>query len=540
MLAPSISKKFISVCLVLSIFCSFTNIYAVEGQFQINATVGADATAPSTPIGLIATAVSTSQIDLSWTASTDNVAVTGYKIYRDTVYVATVAGTTYSDIGLLSATNYSYTVSAIDATLNESAQSASASATTFTAPVAITGGGSPSGGRSPVIYDVLVTPSKTGATISWKTIMPTVDTLSWGKTQGYEMGTSPEAIASIVHSMSISGLTPATAYLYQIEAVNGYGVRAYLSNQSFITLSLEAGAINATQFTATARTSDILLKWVNPLTSGFSNVRVVRSDSFYPADPNDGEVIYEGSASTMTDINVVVGTRYYYTLFVKYVDGAYSSGLTADARIAKQGEVVPPVDVFESLPDAPRVHPLINALTFQDFDFIQDGKNIANFENGKTVAIDGNKNLTVSLDYSKVPEVLKTIAITLTDPEDSTNTFSFLLRVNSAKTSYIATIGPLGKSGKYGVRISIIDFKNRGLKKIVGSLEASVGEAINDNRNLFYRIWVLIEENFLNLILLLVLLYLVFRSLKAMVERNRKKSLYVCDIEADSSGKDTQ
>jgi len=37
---------------------------------------------PSTPTGLLASAVSSSQINLSWTASTDNVGVTGYRVYR--------------------------------------------------------------------------------------------------------------------------------------------------------------------------------------------------------------------------------------------------------------------------------------------------------------------------------------------------------------------------------------------------------------------------------------------------------------------------
>ena len=42
-----------------------------------------DTTAPTSPANLVATVVSSSQIDLSWNASTDNVAVTGYRVYRD-------------------------------------------------------------------------------------------------------------------------------------------------------------------------------------------------------------------------------------------------------------------------------------------------------------------------------------------------------------------------------------------------------------------------------------------------------------------------
>lgn len=92
---------------------------------------GSDTTAPSVPSGLTATAASTSQINLSWTASTDNVGVTGYKIYRNGSYLTSVTGTSYSNTGLAMGTTYSYTVSAYDAASNESAQSAAKDETTW-------------------------------------------------------------------------------------------------------------------------------------------------------------------------------------------------------------------------------------------------------------------------------------------------------------------------------------------------------------------------------------------------------------------------
>jgi chitodextrinase len=92
-----------------------------------------DTTAPSVPTGLIATGSSPSQIDLSWNASTDNVGVTGYKVYRDGVAteIATVTtGTSFTDGGLLTGSTHSYTVAAFDAANNLSAKSATATATT--------------------------------------------------------------------------------------------------------------------------------------------------------------------------------------------------------------------------------------------------------------------------------------------------------------------------------------------------------------------------------------------------------------------------
>jgi chitinase len=60
---------------------------------------------------------------LSWNASTDNVGVTGYRIYRDGIQVADVSSTTYQDTGLSKDTTYVYTISAYDAVGNESSQS---------------------------------------------------------------------------------------------------------------------------------------------------------------------------------------------------------------------------------------------------------------------------------------------------------------------------------------------------------------------------------------------------------------------------------
>ncbi len=90
-----------------------------------------DATPPTIPTGLTGTAVSATQINLSWTASTDNVAVTGYRVYRGGALITTLGNvTTFQNTGLTASTAYSYTVQAIDAAGNASAQSAAANTTT--------------------------------------------------------------------------------------------------------------------------------------------------------------------------------------------------------------------------------------------------------------------------------------------------------------------------------------------------------------------------------------------------------------------------
>jgi chitodextrinase len=93
-----------------------------------------DTIAPSVPTNLVATAVSASQINLSWIAATDNVGVTGYRIYRNGAQIATTAQTSYANTGLAAATAFTYKVAAYDAAGNVSAQSAQVTATTNAQP----------------------------------------------------------------------------------------------------------------------------------------------------------------------------------------------------------------------------------------------------------------------------------------------------------------------------------------------------------------------------------------------------------------------
>jgi hypothetical protein len=83
-----------------------------------------DTTPPSVPTGLGATVVSSTEIDLAWSPSTDDVAVAGYRIYRDGVLVHTTPATAFADTGLAGSTTYAYAIAAFDYANNASAQSA--------------------------------------------------------------------------------------------------------------------------------------------------------------------------------------------------------------------------------------------------------------------------------------------------------------------------------------------------------------------------------------------------------------------------------
>jgi chitodextrinase len=99
-----------------------------------------DTQAPSVPTSLTASASSATQVDLSWQASTDNVGVAGYTIYRDNAVLNTVLGSTlaYTDNTVTGSMTYTYSIDAFDAAGNYSAQSTPVSVTTPAIPSSLT------------------------------------------------------------------------------------------------------------------------------------------------------------------------------------------------------------------------------------------------------------------------------------------------------------------------------------------------------------------------------------------------------------------
>jgi len=183
---------------------SSLNVMADALRFLL---VSDDLTPPSTPSNLSATAVSSSQINLSWNASTDNVGVAGYKVYRNGTQVATTSATSYSDTGLAELTTYTYEVSAYDAMGNESAKSSQAVATTLDG-----------------------TPPSVPTGLSASAVAPTRISLTWSASTdnvgvaGYKIYRNGGQIAtSTSTSYTDTTCSPSTSYTYTVAAYDAIG-----------------------------------------------------------------------------------------------------------------------------------------------------------------------------------------------------------------------------------------------------------------------------------------------------------------------------
>src|SRR5438874_2480787 len=170
-----------------------------------------------------ATATSASQINLAWSASTDNVGVTGYRVERcqgagctTFTQVATPTGTSFNDTGLAAGTSYGYQVRATDAAGNLSAYSSVVSATTqtpdTTAPTAPTGLSATAASSAQI-------------NLAWTASTDNVGVTGYRveRCQGAGCTTFAQIAAPTTTSFNNTGLTAGTSYSYQVRAADAAG-----------------------------------------------------------------------------------------------------------------------------------------------------------------------------------------------------------------------------------------------------------------------------------------------------------------------------
>jgi endo-1,4-beta-xylanase len=196
-----------------------------------------DTTAPSAPTNLMSPSQTSSSINLSWTASTDNVGVTGYDILRAPgttggtfAVIGTSTTTTFSNTGLTAATTFRYQVRARDAANNMSAVSNTVTAST-----------------QPATGDT--TPPSAPGTLSAAGTTQTSTNLTWGAATdnvgvtGYDIlrapgasgGTFAVVATSTTTSATATGLTANTTYRFQVRARDAAGNIGPVSNTVQIT-----------------------------------------------------------------------------------------------------------------------------------------------------------------------------------------------------------------------------------------------------------------------------------------------------------------
>jgi len=189
-----------------------------------------DTQAPSVPSGLAASSIAQTSLTLSWNASSDNVGVTGYDVYRDGTKVATPTSTSTSLSGLTCGTSYAFAVQARDAAGNVSSQAKLnvSTAACSTSPSTTTDTQAPSVPSGLAASSI----AQTSLTLSWNASSDNV-----GVT-GYDVYRDGTRVASpATTSASLTGLACATSYGFAVQARDAAG---NLSSQTKLTVSTAA------------------------------------------------------------------------------------------------------------------------------------------------------------------------------------------------------------------------------------------------------------------------------------------------------------
>jgi chitodextrinase len=340
----------------------------------------ADTQAPSTPGSLTISGTTSSSVSLTWSASTDNVGVTGYDIYRGGALVGSSSTNAFTDTGLSPATNYSYTVRAKDAAGNVSGNSASVSATTNAS----------GGGGTGTAYEAeSASNTRTGAAI-----VSTCATCSGSSKVGYvgnNDGTLQfngiSASAAGTYTMTVSYLSgearsaqlrvnggsastlnlPSTGGWTTVGTVqaqvqlNAGNNTIHFSNPTgwapdFDRIQISGGGSTGDTQAPTAPTNlSVLSKTANSVSLAWSastdNVGVTEYAIF-----RNGNQAGTSATTSFTDSGLIASTAYVYTVRAKDAAGnqsAASAGITATTDAGGSGTNGLLVDNFDNTPSWP-------------------------------------------------------------------------------------------------------------------------------------------------------------------------------------------
>jgi chitodextrinase len=289
----------------------------------------ADTVAPSIPTNIKATAVSETQINLSWAPSIDNVGVTGYQITRTPgPVVLTSLTTSYSDSGLSPWSTYTYTIKAYDGSGNFSLASGSVSATTLdqTKPVWPTTTGflatTVSGAYGASQINLSWPQATDNAVVAGYTIWQSTNNISFAQV-GSQLGVANTSFLD-------TGLQPNTTYYFYVIAFDGAGNNSIPSPTFSATTTPDTvpPTVPTNLVVTSISDSKLGLSWTastdNVSVAGYQIYRTTLSTCVIPSSCwiNIGTT----PVNSWTDsFNLVASTPYYYYLVAYDPSGNFSA-----------------------------------------------------------------------------------------------------------------------------------------------------------------------------------------------------------------------
>ncbi len=321
-----------------------------------------DTEPPGAPGTLTATATSSSQIDLSWQAATDNVAVTLYRIEScdgagcsDYSEIATTSSTSFANSGLSASTSYSYRVRAQDAVPNVGDYSNTASATTPAPP-------DTEAPSAPGDADCDRDSSSSQIEVTWQAATDNVAVMLY-RIERCE-GTGCSDFAEIALSTSTThidtGRSPSTSYSYRVRAQDAVPNVGDYSNTASATTPAPPdteppGAPGTLTATATS-SSQINLSWQ----AATDNVAVTlyRIESCDGAGCSDYSEIATTASTSYVNSGLSASTSYSYRVRAQDAvpnvgDYSNTASATTSSGVVAPAEPLPTIDGFNRRNESP-------------------------------------------------------------------------------------------------------------------------------------------------------------------------------------------
>ncbi|KAB1157914.1 reprolysin-like metallopeptidase [Flavobacterium luteum] len=277
-------------------------------NFTITA-AATDTTAPTAPTSLTASGTTQTSTNLSWTAATDNVAVTGYDIYQGaTLKGSTTTATIFAITGLTASTAYTFIVKAKDAAGNVSVASNTASVTTLAA----------SDTTAPSAPTNLATSgtTQTSTNLSWTAATDNVGVTGYDVYQGATLKGS----TTTATTLAITGLTASTAYTFIVKAKDAAGNVSVASNTASVT------TLAASDTTAPSTPTNLAASGTTQTTTNLSWIAATDNVAVTGYDVYQGASLI-GSTTTETTFAVsglTASTAYTFTVKAKDAAGNVS------------------------------------------------------------------------------------------------------------------------------------------------------------------------------------------------------------------------
>lgn len=375
------------------------------------------------------------------------------------------------------------------------------------------------------------------AKVLWKTTELSACQLFLGETEEYEKESFSEDSFLSDHSVFLDNLSAGKDYYFKIICLDTNKNKSEIKNKfSSLPLPDTMPPVNVSDFEAEAGDAEITLSWQNPEDADFQSVKLFRSESFFPKNPEEGKLIYEGKKISFIDSSLNNDKKYYYTIFAFDFSGNFSSGAVVSAvpkkiihpissptgtatpsgapsvSVTPTAATVTPIPTISTVPIPTHILPQINDLNLDDFIFSQEGIEIKPI--GEKIEVDFGKPVAISIPAGKIPEEVGAMMLILSRDNE---TFSFLFKLNPEKTEYETVVKPLSDSA-FLLTITILDKKNDILKAITGQM-VSV-EKSKKSVDLFSSVSYL----YLLFILILAIILIVFYSSKKKKKKKQERN----------------